>query len=76
MWEWGQALDTSLSLAFHLDHSFSVASYRTKTYPVSVEDGDVVVYANSGDLPVQPNADLIGHHARSPDIVAKTAQES
>jgi nitrite reductase/ring-hydroxylating ferredoxin subunit len=27
---------------------------RVKTYPVSIENGQVVVYADSGDLPPQP----------------------
>lgn len=30
------------------------AKVRVKTYPVSLEDGNVVVYANIADLPVQP----------------------
>jgi len=27
---------------------------RVKTYPVSIEEGDVVVYADPADLPEQP----------------------
>lgn len=30
------------------------ATMRVKTYPVSIEEGDVVVYADPADLPEQP----------------------
>ena len=31
------------------------ATVRVKTYPVSIEDGQVVVYADPADLPPQPS---------------------
>lgn len=35
---------------------------RVKTYPVCVEGGEVVVYANAEDLPADPRVALPGRH--------------
>jgi len=41
---------------------------RVKTYPVSIEDGDVVVYTDPADLPIQPGARLEDAQDGAPDI--------
>lgn len=35
-------------------HCLVDSSMRVKSYPVAIEEGQVVVYAAAGDLPVQP----------------------
>ncbi len=43
---------------------------RVKTYPVSIEDGAVVVYADAAELPVQAPWQNGAGDATAPDIVS------